>query len=114
MDAAKEEGLLGKAKAMMNQFNDPNGGGPDPNLIKVVMALVGGIILYKVFEFLYGKKKPTEITYQSFLQMMQQKRVSMITFTEDRGNSNFKYRAIIETNDGDETFFLTMPQVNNF
>jgi len=43
---------------------------------------------------------------------MQQKRVTLITFTEERGNSNFKYRAIIET--PDEQFHMTLPAVENF
>jgi len=69
-DAAKDEGPLGKMKEMLNKINDPNGGGPDGNLIKVLVALIGGIVLFKLYELFYGKKMPTEITYQSFLQMM--------------------------------------------
>jgi len=46
--------------------------------------------------------------------MIQQRRVKILTFCEERGNSNFKYRVIVETNDSDERFHLTMPQVDNF
>jgi len=76
------------------------------------MAIVAGICSYGAYTMMFGKKQTEEITYQQFVQMMQQKRVEMITFTEEKGNSNFKYRAIIET--ADESFHMTLPAVENF
>jgi len=37
----------------------------------------------------------------------------MITLCEDKGNSNFKYRANIDTLEG-KTVHLVLPQVENF
>ena len=37
----------------------------------------------------------------------------MITITEERGSSNFKFRAVIELEDGNKKH-VTLPQVENF
>ena len=45
---------------------------------------------------------------------MSQNKVSMITLCEDKSNASYKYRAIIETNDGSPKVHLVLPQVENF
>ena len=38
----------------------------------------------------------------------------MITLCEDKSNASYKYRAVVETNDGSAKVHLVLPQVENF
>lgn len=44
---------------------------------------------------------------------LSQNKVEMITLCEDKNNASYKYRAVIETNDGAKVH-LVLPQVENF
>jgi hypothetical protein len=82
------------------------GGGPNRNNFLLFLLAMGG---FTAFAFWGGQPTSTEINYMDFItQYLQQNKVTMITLTEEKGNSNFKYRAIIDTNGG-QKFHLTLP-----
>jgi AFG3 family protein len=87
------------------------GGGPNRNNLLLFLLAMGGFSAYALWG---GQPTSTEINYMDFItQYLQQNKVTMITLTEEKGNSNFKYRAVIDTV-GDQKFHLTLPQVENF
>ena len=89
---------------------EPNGGGPNyENWFKVFV--LGGLAGYYA---LYAQSPSQEITYMDFVhQYLTQNKVQMITLCEDQSNASYKYRAIVETNDGTKVH-LVLPQVENF
>ena len=91
-------------------FMEPNGGGPNyENWLKVVV--LGGLFGYYA---LMMKPASQEITYMDFVQnYLSQNKVEMITLCEDKNNASYKYRAIVETTEG-EKVHLVLPQVENF
>ena len=95
---------------MYNFFIEPNGGGPNyENWLK--LAVLGGLAGYYAF---YMQSPSQEITYMDFVHSyLSQNKVEMITLCEDKNNASYKYRAVIETNDGQKVH-LVLPQVENF
>jgi len=91
-------------------FRDPNGGGPNyENLLKLV--IMGGAIGYYAK---FAKAPSQEITYQDFTQnYLSQNKVEMITLCEEKNNASYKYRAVVQTFEGDKVH-LVLPQVENF
>jgi hypothetical protein len=82
-------------------FFDPNGGPRWENIV-----LVG--VLGSAFAF-YMWSKPTslEITYMDFVnQYLSKNQVKMITISEDKASDMFKYRAEIETLDGNRVHLV--------
>jgi AFG3 family protein len=62
----------------------------------------------------YGGKPSEEIDYMDFINnYLQKDLVEMITITEERGSSNFKFRAVMDLQDGSKKH-VTLPQVENF
>jgi len=62
-----------------------------------------------MYYFGFSKKPSQEITYMDFVQnYLAQNRVELITLCEDKSNSTFKYRAMIDTVDGD-TVHVVLP-----
>ncbi len=66
------------------------------------------------YYFVFSKAPSQEITYIDFVQnYLAQNKIEMITLCEDKSNSSYKYRAIVETKEG-EKVHLVLPQVENF
>jgi AFG3 family protein len=106
-DKAKTEdsGPLGQLKSF---YFNPNGSPIWENWFLVLM-LSGILYLY-----LAGKSPSQEITYMDFVnQYLSKNQVKMITIAEDKTSEMFKYKAIIETLDGNKVH-LVLPQVENF
>ena len=89
----------------------PNGGGPNHENW-FTLFLLGGIAGYY---FYFAQPPSTEITYMDFVHSyLSQNKVEMITLQEDKNNASYKYRAVIQTNDGSPKVHLVLPQVENF
>ena len=90
---------------------EPNGGGPNyENWFK--LFVLGGIGSYYAF---FTQAPSQEITYMDFVHSyLSQNKVEMITLCEDKNNASYKYRAVIQTNDGSPKVHLVLPQVENF
>lgn len=87
------------------------GGGPNRNNLLLFLVALGGFTAYALWG---GQASSTEISYMDFITAyLQQNKVALITLTEERGNSNFKYRAVIDTVSG-QKLHVTLPQVENF
>lgn len=95
---------------MTDQFFEPNGGGPKwENWL--MLGLIGATGTYYLSTM---KPSSKEITYQDMVQNYLQKNdITMITLCEDKTGSTFKYRANLETLQG-ECVHLVLPQVENF
>lgn len=104
----KEEG--GWGQKLYGYFMEPNGGGPNyENWFKLVV--LGGLIGYYT---MFSKKPSQELTYMDFVQnYLAQNKVEMITLCEEKNNASYKYRAVIDTFDG-QRVHLVLPQVENF
>jgi len=60
------------------------------------------------------EKASTEINYQDFVNLyLVKNNVSIITLSENKDNSAFKFKATITTNDGAK-YHIVLPQVENF
>lgn len=104
-DSAKEKAEEFKNKWLMQ----PGGGGPRWGIL---IGLLG--VSYIGWMTWYGGEPSQEIGYMDFINnFLQQGQVKMITITEERGSSNFKFRAVIELDDGSKKH-VTLPQVENF
>lgn len=67
-----------------------------------------------LYLYLSSKSPSQEITYMDFVnQYLAKNQVKMITIAEDKSSEMFKYKAIIETLDGNKVH-LVLPQVENF
>lgn len=91
-------------------FLRPDGKGP--NLLGwMLMSLIGLTLYYRLFV----KSRPSsEINYQDFVNNHLSKgNVKMITLSENRDGSAFKFRATISMVDG-QNFHIVLPQVESF
>ena len=84
---------------------EPNGGGPNyENWLKVI--LLGGLVGYYA---MFTQSPSTEITYMDFVHSyLSQNKVEMITLCEEKNNASYKYRAVVQTLDG-EKVHLVLP-----
>lgn len=72
--------------------------------------MLSGILYF----YLSSKSPSQEITYMDFVnQYLSKNQVKMITITEDKTSDMFKYKAVVETLDGNKVH-LVLPQVENF
>lgn len=95
---------------MNNFLFQPNNGGPNYTNWAVLAASVAGLGYFAM----QVQKPSTEINYMEFVHSYLAKGiVSMITLCEDGTGGAFKYRAVIETIDGQKVH-LVLPQVENF
>ena len=73
--------------------------------------MLGGLVGYYT---MFSKKPSQELTYMDFVQSyLAQNKVEMITLCEEKNNASYKYRAVIDTFDG-QRVHLVLPQVENF
>jgi hypothetical protein len=86
--------------------------GKGPNLLGwLMLSLIGLTLYYRLFV----KGMPSaEINYQDFVNNhLSKNNVKMITLTENRDGSAFKYRASINMVDG-KNYHIVLPQVESF
>jgi len=94
---------------MFGMFEPPQDG--KPQYENWVIALGSAWLLYY---FAYLNKPSKEISYQDFVQQLQQgNKVKRVDLLEEKNNPAYKYRAVIHTHD-DEQFYMVLPQVENF
>lgn len=88
----------------------PNGGGPEWENIGLAALILGTFVYY------FGFQEPPseEVTYMDFVQnYLAVNNVEMITICEEKNNSMFKFRAVVDTVEGKKVH-LVLPQVENF
>ena len=104
----KEEALISELQEQDTQNAGLVDGG---GLLRVLVKNIGTVQredLERFIRFL-DKDKLGMLNYMDFLtHYLQKNEVTMITMTEEKGNSNFKYRAIIDTVSG-QKLHLTLP-----
>lgn len=94
---------------MKEDFMHP-GGGPNSNFILFMLVSVLGAIIF----FEKTKALSKEINYQDFVNLHLVKNdVAMITLSENKDNSSFKFKATITTTNGAK-YHIVLPQVENF
>lgn len=88
----------------------PDGKGPN-----MAGWLFLAFLLYSTYYRLHLKPKPSkEINYLEFVNLYLSKGlVTMITISENQGESSFKYRATLTTTEG-QSYHLVLPQVEGF
>lgn len=96
----KKEGEKGQSdagKKIKEFFFQPNGKDPKWENILLVAFLSGAFSYY-----LATMKPPSEeITYPEFINTyLAQNKCAMITISEDKSSDTFKFRAVIDTNEG--------------
>ena len=97
---SKKDGDKGQSdagKKLKEFFFQPNGKDPKWENILLVAFLSGAFSYY-----LATMKPPSEeITYPEFINTyLAQNKCTMITISEDKSSDTFKFRAVIDTNDG--------------
>ena len=104
-DKKKEEEGQGYGEKVYGFFFEPNGGGPNwENWLK--LALLGGISSYYT---IFAKAPSQEVTYMDFVNnYLSQNKVELITLCEEKNNASYKYRAVVQTFDG-EKVHLVLP-----